>query len=194
MNSRPPPCEGDALPAELLPHMDATTRRSVVCMPFTCRGQVFFVSRPSSGRERGAWCCGKKGQAATKMARQAGGHELASVAVRMERACVLSAAVRSSSLDRVQPDPATPVPPPWGLRKGATLRSRAAGKCSDRQDSGASTGPCPPVSKFHATLGKAHGIPGSAPSVHPCKKIGRAASVGLGYREKKRYRSPLVSL
>lgn len=26
------------------------------------------------------------------------------------------------------------------------------------------------------------------------KKIGRAASVGLGYREKKRYRSPLVSL
>ena len=26
------------------------------------------------------------------------------------------------------------------------------------------------------------------------KKIGRAAPVGLGYREKKRYRSPLVSL
>lgn len=102
--------------------------------------------------------------------RQAGGHELAIVAVRMERACVLSAAVRSSFLDRVQPDPATPVPPPWGLRKGATLRSRAAGKCSDRQDSGASTGPCPPVGKFHATLGKAHGIPGSAPSVLPLQK------------------------
>lgn len=102
--------------------------------------------------------------------RQAGGHELATVAVRMERACVLSAAVRSSSLDRVQPDPATPVLPPWGLRKGATLRSRAAGKRSDRQDSGASTGPCLPVGKFHATLDKAHGIPGSAPSVLPLQK------------------------
>lgn len=41
---------------------------------------------------------------------------------------------------------------------------------------------------------KARGIPGSSPSVHPLKKIGRAAPVGLGYREKKRYRSPLVSL
>lgn len=54
MNSRPPPCEGDALPAELLPHMDATTRRSEVCMPFTCRGQVFFVYRPPVGQERRA--------------------------------------------------------------------------------------------------------------------------------------------
>ena len=194
MNSRPPPCEGDALPAELLPHMDATTRRSVVCMPFTCRGQVFFVSRPSSGRERGAWCCGKKGQAATKMARQAGGHELASVAVRMERACVLSAAVRSSSLDRVQPDPATPVPSPWGLRKGATLRSRAAGKRSDRQDSGASTGHALRLANFTPRWTKPTASPGPLLPSFPCKKIGRAASVGLGYREKKRYRSPLVSL
>lgn len=87
-----------------------------------------------------------------------------------------------------------PVPPPWCLRKGATLRSRAAGKRSDRQDSGASTGPCPPAGKFHATLDKAHGIPGPLLPSFPCKKIGRAASVGLGYREKKRYRSPLVSL
>lgn len=54
MNSRPPPCEGDALPAELLPHMDATTRRSEVCMPFICRGQVFFVHRPPVVRERRA--------------------------------------------------------------------------------------------------------------------------------------------
>lgn len=54
LNSRPPPCEGDALPAELLPHMDATTRRSEVCMPFTCRGQVFFVYRPPVGQERRA--------------------------------------------------------------------------------------------------------------------------------------------
>ncbi|SFV73262.1 hypothetical protein DESPIGER_1416 [Desulfovibrio piger] len=32
------------------------------------------------------------------------------------------------------------------------------------------------------------------PPAMRCKKIGRAAPVGLGYREKKRYRSPLVSL
>lgn len=50
LNSRPPPCEGDALPAELLPHMDAATRRSVVCMPFMCRGQVFFAGGTSGGR------------------------------------------------------------------------------------------------------------------------------------------------
>lgn len=36
--------------------------------------------------------------------------------------------------------------------------------------------------------------PAPHPSGHPLKKIGRAAPVGLGYREKKRYRSPLVSL
>lgn len=50
MNSRPPPCEGDALPAELLPHMDATTRRSEMCMPFMCRGQVFFAEGQPVGR------------------------------------------------------------------------------------------------------------------------------------------------
>lgn len=112
----------------------------------------------------------KKDKQPRRWRRQAGGHELASVAVRMERACVLSAAVRSSSLDRVQPDPVTPVPLLGGLRKGATLRSRAAGKRSDRQDSGASTGVHPSSGKFHATLGKAHGIPGSAPSVLPLQK------------------------
>lgn len=53
MNSRPPPCEGDALPAELLPHMGAATRRSVVCMPFMCRGQVFFAGGTSGGRGHG---------------------------------------------------------------------------------------------------------------------------------------------
>lgn len=53
MNSRPPPCEGDALPAELLPHMGAATWRSVVCMPFMCRGQVFFAGGTSGGRGHG---------------------------------------------------------------------------------------------------------------------------------------------
>lgn len=55
-------------------------------------------------------------------------------------------------------------------------------------------GPCLPAGNPHATPDKARGIPGSSPSVYPLKKIGRAAPVGLGYREKKRYRSPLVSL
>lgn len=72
LNSRPPPCEGDALPAELLPHMDATTRRSEVCMPFTCRGQVFFASsRPSARREELNAATGT-GQATTKLAPQGG--------------------------------------------------------------------------------------------------------------------------
>lgn len=53
--------------------------------------------------------------------------------------------------------------------------------------------PCLPAGNLHATPDKARGNPGSLlpPSL---KKIGRAAPVGLGYREKKRYRSPLVSL
>lgn len=62
LNSRPPPCEGDALPAELLPHMDAATRRSVVCMPFMCRGQVFFAGGTSGGR-------GRRGQRAVPVTR-----------------------------------------------------------------------------------------------------------------------------
>lgn len=74
LNSRPPPCEGDALPAELLPHMDATTRRSEVCMPFICRGQVFFASsRPSARREELNAATGT-GQATTKLAPQGEWH------------------------------------------------------------------------------------------------------------------------
>lgn len=48
-----------------------------------------------------------------------------------------------------------------------------------------------------ASLSKAErraASPAPLPSAITCKKIGRAAPVGLGYREKKRYRSPLVSL
>lgn len=57
--------------------------------------------------------------------------------------------------------------------KAWPLRSRPAQQRPARQDTGASPGPLLPPS---------------------LKKIGRAAPVGLGYREKKRYRSPLVSL
>ena len=55
-------------------------------------------------------------------------------------------------------------------------------------------GPCLSAGNLHATLDNAPAISGASPSVHLLKKIGRAAPVGLGYREKKRYRSPLVSL
>lgn len=68
LNSRPPPCEGDALPAELLPHMDATTRRSEVCMPFTCRGQVFFARAPGGKAGGGLVSVARKDRLATKPA------------------------------------------------------------------------------------------------------------------------------
>lgn len=38
---------------------------------------------------------------------------------------------------------------------------------------------------LHATLDKARGIPGASPSVHPLKKIGRAAPVGAWLPRKK---------
>ena len=54
-------------------------------------------------------------------------------------------------------------------------------------------GPCLPAGTFTPRRTKTVASPG--PPLPPSlKKIGRAAPVGLGYREKKRYRSPLVSL
>lgn len=45
------------------------------------------------------------------------------------------------------------------------------------------------------TLRRTKPVASPGPLLPPSlKKIGRAAPVGLGYREKKRYRSPLVSL
>lgn len=193
MNSRPPPCEGDALPAELLPLMDATTRRSEVCMPFICRGQVFFANRPSVVRERRAcypwharaghlrsWLWQTEGHACTSD-RQDGAP------------CPPLSPVVSKAFSPCHAGRRAPAFPER-LWKSRPLRSRLAYQRPDRQGIVAILGPCPPVGNLHATLDNARDIPGSPPSVHPLKKIGRAAPVGLGYREKKRYRSPLVSL
>ena len=194
MNSRPPPCEGDALPAELLPHMDATTRRSEVCMPFTCRGQVFFVNRPSVVRERRA-CCPwhvRAGQLLSRL-RQAEGM-LAPVSTRMGRKRHVRRS-RQLFLKRSF----------LGIQVNALQLSRKAWAKPDRSEAGqhtsarasghgAALGTCPPAGKLHITPGKACGISGGRSFRHHLKKIGRAAPVGLGYREKKRYRSPLVSL
>ena len=50
------------------------------------------------------------------------------------------------------------------------------------------------LANFTPRWAKPTASPGPLLPSFPCKKIGRAAFVGLGYREKKRYRSPLVSL
>ena len=194
LNSRPPPCEGDALPAELLPHMDATTRRSEMCMPFTCRGQVFFVNRPSVVRERRA-CCPwhvRAGQLLSRL-RQAEGM-LAPVSTRMGRKRHVRRS-RQLFLKRSF----------LGIQVNALQLSRKAWAKPDRSEAGLRTS---------AQSVRTRGISKATPSGwqtsrhagqslrHPrgpllppsLKKIGRAAPVGLGYREKKRYRSPLVSL
>lgn len=142
MNSRPPPCEGDALPAELLPHRSAATRRIVVCMPFMCRGQVFFAGGTSGGR-------GRRGQRAVPVAR---------VVFPGALFCGCGPYPCRGARETAMPR--------QGLPAGNVRTGQSAGRPSrDR---------LPPAMR--------------------CKKIGRAAPVGLGYREKKRYRSPLVSL
>lgn len=76
--------------------------------------------------------------------------------------------------------------------KAGALRSRLVYQRPARQDTGASPGRV-----FPATLTPRRTKPVASPGplLPPSlKKIGRAAPVGLGYREKKRYRSPLVSL
>lgn len=194
MNSRPPPCEGDALPAELLPHMDATTRRSEVCMPFICRGQVFFVNRPSVVRERRAcypWHA-RDGQLRIRL-RQAGGH--ACTSDRQDGDVVMSAA-RSGCFQAFSPWYADRQAPafPECLRESMAAPKQA----------GTAT-PCPPghtgaspgrvFRPATLTPRRTKPVASPGPLLPPSlKKIGRAAPVGLGYREKKRYRSPLVSL
>ena len=83
---------------------------------------------------------------------------------------------------------------PGRLRESKVAPNQAGIPTPDRQDTGGIPGSYPPAGNLHVRPDKARGIPGASPSVHPLKKIGRAAPVGLGYREKKRYRSPLVSL
>ena len=77
--------------------------------------------------------------------------------------------------------------------KAWPLRSRPAQQRPARQDTGASPGRVFRPATLTPRRTKPVASPG--PLLPPSlKKIGRAAPVGLGYREKKRYRSPLVSL
>ena len=164
MNSRPPPCEGDALPAELLPHMDATTRRSEVCMPFICRGQVFFVHSPPARRgEPGI--CGIQGPASCEAGSGKQKGMLAPVTARMgpPLAPVVSKAFSPWHAGRRAPAF------PERLWKSRPLRSRLAYQRPDRQGIAAILGPCPPAGNLHIMLDKARGIPGSSPSAIPEK-------------------------
>lgn len=169
MNSRPPPCEGDALPAELLPHMDATTRRSEVCMPFICRGQVFFVHRPPVGQERRAcypWHA-RVGQLRIRL-RQAGGHTCTSD--RQGGEVVMSAA-RSGCFQAFSPwyaDRQAPaLPERLQESKAAPNQAGIATPCPPGHRG--IPGPCLPAGNPHATPDKARGIPGSSPSAIPEK-------------------------
>lgn len=77
--------------------------------------------------------------------------------------------------------------------KAGALRSRLVYQRPARQDTGASPGRVFRPATLTPRRTKTVASPG--PLLPPSlKKIGRAAPVGLGYREKKRYRSPLVSL
>lgn len=173
MNSRPPPCEGDALPAELLPHMDATTRRSEVCMPFTCRGQVFFVNRPSVVRERRACCPCMQGPGSYEAGSGKRERHVHRSLRLFPKHPFLHMQVNELHLSRN------------AYGKARPLRSRLASRRPDRQDTGGILGPCRPAGNLHVTPDKARGIPGSSPSVHPLKKIGRAAPVGAWLPRKK---------
>lgn len=192
MNSRPPPCEGDALPAELLPHMGAATRRSVVCMPFMCRGQVFFAGGTSGGRGHGR----RDGKSRTAAGPGAS---------RGKAAACPPASGRSGEARRL-PEKGEEAP---GTRQGAaraTCRARDARRFPRSAllaDAGRIHAGAPAKRQYRArasrqvtSTGQSAGRPSRdrLPPAMRCKKIGRAAPVGLGYREKKRYRSPLVSL
>lgn len=77
--------------------------------------------------------------------------------------------------------------------KARPLRIRLAQQRPARQDTGASPNRVFRPATLTPRRTKTVASPG--PLLPPSlKKIGRAAPVGLGYREKKRYRSPLVSL
>ena len=95
--------------------------------------------------------------------------------------------------------------PPWyaGRRAPAFPECLRESKAAPKQ-AGTAT-PCPPghtgaspdrvFRPVTFTPRRTKPVASPGPLLPPSlKKIGRAAPVGLGYREKKRYRSPLVSL
>lgn len=94
--------------------------------------------------------------------------------------------------------------PPWYAGRRAPAFPNTCGKASHAEagwhgnaltvrTQGASLARVLGLATFTPRCTKPEASPG--PLLPPSlKKIGRAAPVGLGYREKKRYRSPLVSL
>lgn len=169
MNSRPPPCEGDALPAELLPHMNATTRRSEVCMPFICRGQVFFVHRPPVGTERGAERCDGKGP----------GHYESSSGKQEDIPAPVTARMGRSSCPPLAPVVSRAFSPWYAGRRAPAFPERLRESKAAPNQAGIATpcpsghrgipGPCLPAGNPHATPDKARGIPGASPSAIPEK-------------------------
>lgn len=200
MNSRPPPCEGDALPAELLPHR-------------TPRCDVAWYVCHSGGRVKSFL---RAGVADAGCSPGSGPVSLSGLAAGLP--------ARSRRGPRALSSPATPSDPPWGaaplagcagsfatsavaLAWGGLFRHFFAGS-SATSAAACRQVPCAPDARrssrgrrarIRASLraGRASVPAGcrNAGSAFPrmTKKIGRAAPAGLGSREKKRYRSPLVS-
>ena len=192
LNSRPPPCEGDALPAELLPHMGAATRRSVVCMPFMCRGQVFFAGGTSGGRGHGR----RDGKSRTAAGPGAS---------RGKAAACPPASGRSGEARRLpekgEEAPGTRqggegnVPCPW---RASFSPERSFGGCGPYPCRGAREPAMPRqgLPAGNVRTGQSAGRPSRIAFLRPCaaKKSAGPPLWGLATAKKKRYRSPLVSL
>lgn len=196
LNSRPPPCEGDALPAELLPHMDATTRRSEVCMPFTCRGQVFFARGARRQGGRGLGIRGTKGsadhEAGFSKQEGMGLHQQAlrwgSGGASYPPPCSF---LKPSLLDREASQALSPGTP--AEKQGRSEAGRRANAPTVRAQGGIlGAAPSGWQTSRHAGQSPRHS---PVRSFRPSPEKNRPGRpVGLGYRKKKRYRSPLVSL
>ena len=163
-----------------------------VCHSLAAVKSFLCTGHPSVRREEPA-IRGMQGPVATKSAPAAGGHACTSGHQDGKEApCPLLAPVVSKAFSPWYAGRRVPAFPEclresWGAPKQAGIST-----------------PCPPgyraspgrvfrPATFTPRRTKTVASPG--PLLPPSlKKIGRAAPVGLGYREKKRYRSPLVSL
>lgn len=94
---------------------------------------------------------------------------------------------------------------PWYAGRRAPAFPERLRESQDAPKQAGTATPCPPGHTGASpgrvfrpatfTLRRTKPVASPGPLLPPSlKKIGRAAPVGLGYREKKRYRSPLVSL
>lgn len=177
MNSRPPPCEGDALPAELLPHM--TPRCGVAWYVCHSGGRVksFLRAGADAGwrvRARPRVPAGPGGGLPARSRR--GPRALSSPANPSDRHGARPPLARCSRSFATSAEAFRQVPcAPDARRSSHGWRARIAHPCD-----------------WTRLLPAAFRNAGSDFPRIP-KKIGRAAPAGLGSREKKRYRSPLVS-